>query len=137
MGAVSRDSVPLTGSFLRPKFLLLRALGVFIVQPRHTCAKTLACLVKKPGPSVGRPHLLGSQNPKYHSRTGHCQKSSPSENSIPSYNKCWRLQRELRMALCFIPLFDKNKTLLRTLQQRKKRITLFRQNNKIVNIFLL
>lgn len=49
MGAVSRDSVPQTGSFLRPKFLLLRALGVFIVQPRHTCAKTLACLVKKPG----------------------------------------------------------------------------------------
>lgn len=123
MGAVSRDSVPVGGSFLRPKFLLLRALGVLTVQPHHAYTKTLAYVVKKQGPSVGGPHLLGSQDPKYHSRTRQCQKSSPLENSIPSYNKCWRLQHELRMALCFILLVDKNKTPLWTLQQRKKRIT--------------
>lgn len=127
------DPEPLVGSFLKPRFLLLRVLSVFIVQPHHTYAKNLACLAKMQGPSVGRPHLQGSHGPKYHSLARHYlkRKSSPLETSVPSH-KCWHLQCELSMALCFTPLFDKNKTPLPILKQRKKHITLLSQKDKIV-----
>lgn len=125
------DSVPLVGSFLRPRFLLLRALSVFLVQPHHTYAKNLACLTTKQGPSVARPYLLWSRDPKYGQALSE-KKSSPLENSVPSYNKCWLLRCALSMALCFIPLFDKNKTPLPILKQRKKRVTLLSQKYKTV-----
>ena len=136
MGAVPWDSVPLVGSFLRPNFYCQRH-SVFSLSNLVTFVPKLLPVLSKSkglqwvdltswevrtqniivGPGTVRRVLL--QKTQYHliTNAGVCSVSSE-----------WH---------CFIPLFDKNKTPLQTLQQRKKRITLLRQKNKIVNIFLL
>ena len=70
--------------------------------------QVLACLAKKQGPLVGRPHLLGGHDSRDHSMTRHYLKKQLSFRKLSIiYKKSWHLQCYLNTA-SFIPLFDKN-----------------------------
>lgn len=70
--------------------------------------QVLACLAKKQGPLVGRPHLLGGHDPRDHSMMRHYLKEQLSFRKLSIiYKKSWHLQYYLSTA-SFIPLFDKN-----------------------------